>query len=69
MIDIPNKPSFRVGEAAKLFNVSPRTIYNLIEVEKIKDCVKIGGSLRIPRQSLIDCQEKIDPMGLSDCAA
>lgn len=69
MIDIPSKPSFSVNEAAKLFGVSPRTIYNLIEAEEIKDCVKIGGSLRIPRQSMIDCQKKVDPMCLSDCAA
>jgi excisionase family DNA binding protein len=69
MIEIPNKASFRIDEAANLFGVSSRTIRNMIEREDIKACVKVGGSVRIPRQALIDCQRIIDPLCIADVAA
>jgi len=63
MVEIPNKPSFRPGEVGKIFGVCRQTVYNWIENGRILGAVRIKGMrpLRIPRKSLIEMQERVDP--------
>lgn len=51
--NIPAKPFFRTDEAAELFDVTRKTIYNWIETGKM-DAFKVGGSLRIKREVIIN---------------
>lgn len=61
MIEIPNKPTFRPDEAALIFDVTRKTIYLWID-NGILEAVKISRILRIPRESMVKCQEKVDPL-------
>jgi excisionase family DNA binding protein len=51
MVDLPEKPLWRVDEVASHFDVTKQTIYlwidhGLLEAEKYKGCI------RIPRESI-----------------
>jgi excisionase family DNA binding protein len=58
MIDIPDRPCFKVSEVAEIFNVSQQTIRNWIECEKLKAVKLPTGILRIPKEAIIEMQEK-----------
>jgi len=55
-IPIPDKHSFRPDEVAKLFQLSTKTIYLWIEIGQL-EAVRVGGTLRVPRQALLDIQK------------
>ena len=50
-----DKDLFRVDEVSEYFSITKKTVYILIENGNL-EAVKIGGSIRIKRQSVIDCQ-------------
>jgi len=54
---------YRIEHAAKILNVSYRTIYRLIVVGEI-DAIKLAGVWRIPRQALIDYLERRHPFNM-----
>ena len=61
MIILPEKNVFRPDEVAKIFSVTPKTIYEWIERGSLEGIRIAGTTIRITRESLIRCQEKIDP--------
>ena len=63
MTDLPNKPLLRVDECATYFDVSAATIYLWID-HGILEAEKIKGTIRIPRESILNCRvkSKIDPL-------
>lgn len=57
MNPIPNKDNFRPNEAAKILEVSVRTIYGWIATGQM-EAIKIGNKLlRIPREEIIKQQK------------
>lgn len=58
MSTLPNKELFRVEEVAEYFGVSQRTVRTWISRGKIK-AEKIIGTVRISRQSIMDCRVDI----------
>lgn len=56
-LDLPDKRMFRIPEVAKYFNVNDRTIRMWMKDRKIK-YEKIGGSIRISRQAILDFRLK-----------
>ena len=54
---LPDKSLFRVDEAAQYFDVAARTIYLWIE-HGILNAEKYGGTIRIPRISILGCRFK-----------
>jgi len=53
LTDLPDKKLLRVDEAAKYFDVNDRTIREWIRKKKLP-AEKLAGTVRIPRQSIID---------------
>ena len=53
-VNLPKKDWLRIDEVAKHFDVKERTIRNWIEQDKI-EAKKIGGTIRIPRESVLSC--------------
>ena len=51
-MDLPNKPTFRVGEVAQFLDVSERTVLDWIARGPLGS-VKVVGSVRIPRVALL----------------
>jgi excisionase family DNA binding protein len=56
MSDLPNKAHFRPDEVAVYFSVAPSTVYGWIN-QGIIEAQKIGGTLRITRQAIINAQK------------
>jgi len=52
---LPNKELLRPDEVAKYFSVTRRTVYLWCENGYL-EAVKIGGTVRIKRESVIRCQ-------------
>ena len=50
---IPNRQLLRIDEIADFFQITKMTVYNWYETDKLKG-VKINGTLRIYRQSVVD---------------
>lgn len=50
--DLPEKTLLRPDEVAEFFSVSPQTIYSWCDVGTL-DAVKINGTMRIYRQSVV----------------
>lgn len=63
MNNLPNKPLLRVDECATYFDVSISTIYLWID-HGILQAEKIRGTIRIPRESVINCrmESKMNPL-------
>ena len=57
MKKLPEKDLFRVDECASYFDVSISTIYLWID-HGILLAEKIRGTIRIPRESIINCRMK-----------
>lgn len=53
MNTIPEKPRFTVAEVAFYWSVSVRTVYFWIELKKVVPERTPGGSIRIPRESVL----------------
>ena len=51
---LPNKNFFRVDEVAKYFDVTERTIRLWIEHGHLQ-AKKIAGTVRIPKESILEC--------------
>ncbi len=67
-MDLPNKPLLRPDEVADFFRVKVRVIYKWVDEGKIKGAVRIAGrTIRIPKESVIECQERIDDEGAEIC--
>lgn len=63
MNTLPNKELLRVEEVATYFGVARSTIYLWID-HGILQAEKIRGTIRIPRESILNCRinSKIDPL-------
>ncbi len=58
--NLPDQLFFKPRDLAKIFCISPKTIYGWIEQGKL-DAVKIGGrAVRIPRQEAIKLIKEIN---------
>ena len=57
---LPDKDLFRVDEVAKYFGLKPQTIRRWIRHGKM-DAEKAVGSIRITRQSILDCRLRGKP--------
>lgn len=55
MTTLPQKELLRVDEVASYFDVSNRTVYLWID-NGILEAEKIGGTIRIPRESVEACR-------------
>jgi excisionase family DNA binding protein len=55
--DIPDKKFFRIDEVAEYFGVKSQTVRLWVKWNKI-ECEKLGGSIRIHRQSIINFRLK-----------
>lgn len=51
MENLPERPYYKPQQIAVYFNVHVRTVYGWISEGKI-EAVKVGGSMRIPRQAV-----------------
>lgn len=63
MTTLPEKELLRPDEVAEYFRVSTRTVYGWISTGKEGEAlqaVKIGGTVRIPRQAVINFQRAVD---------
>lgn len=58
MPELPNKALLRPDEVAEYFDVKPRTVYGWISEGKI-EAVKVGGTVRIKRQAVLDAQQPV----------
>lgn len=52
---LPKKSLFTVYEVAQYFSVSERTVRLWVEHGHLK-CEKIVGTMRIPRESILECR-------------
>jgi excisionase family DNA binding protein len=52
MSTIPDKATYRVGEVAAFFDVTPRTVYGWIKRGQLEVVRTPGGRLRIPREAM-----------------
>lgn len=50
---LPDKLFFRPSDIAAIFDVKIKTVYCWLETGKL-DSIKIAGTVRIPRQAVID---------------
>ena len=65
MTDLPDKALLRPDEVADYFRVKIRVIYKWVDEGRIKGAVRVAGrTIRIPRESVVECQEKVDDEGL-----
>jgi excisionase family DNA binding protein len=55
-MSLPNKDFFNVGEVADYFGYDPSTIRRWIEHGKLDIKTPGGSSIRIPRESIIKCE-------------
>jgi excisionase family DNA binding protein len=56
MTTLPDKANLRPSEVARYFDVTRKTVYKWIQEGKLAS-VKIGGVLRIPRESILSAEE------------
>lgn len=59
------KDSYRIDELASRWDVSPRTIYRMIDRQAL-NVFRIGGVWRIKREEVLKCEEgakKVDSNG------
>ena len=59
-MNIPNKPTFRIDEVKKIFQVTDKTVRNWIAEGRL-EAYKVGGCVRIKRESILKCMIKIIP--------
>jgi len=45
------KDMYKIKEVAKILDISERTVYRLMELQKLR-AVKVGGQWRIPRSEI-----------------
>ena len=65
MTDLPDKALLRPDEVADYFRVKIRVIYKWVDEGRIKGAVRVAGrTIRIPRESVVECQEKVDDEGI-----
>ena len=65
MNTLPNKALLRPDEVAAYFRVKVRVIYKWVDEGRIKGAVRVAGrTIRIPRESVVECQEKVDDEGI-----
>ena len=64
MKDIPKKALLRVDEVATYFSLSERTIRSWIKNGYLR-AEKIVGTIRIPRDAVLNCRANIDPKKLT----
>ena len=60
-MELPNKKYFRPDEVAEYFSISVRTVYRLVEKGDLAGIhlrEKGGGALRIPREAILDLEER-----------
>ena len=62
MVDIPNKPLWRVDEVAAHFDVARSTVYLWID-HGLLPAEKLRGVIRVPRESIVNFRlaSKISP--------
>ena len=57
MADLPEKALFRIDEAAEYLSVHSKTVRRWID-EGFLLAEKLGGSIRIPRESIVKFRDK-----------
>lgn len=62
MNNLPNKTLFRIGEVAKIFGVTDRTVRNWIKNGTIT-AVKVGGGVWIKKEAIEECLVEVEPVG------
>lgn len=68
MNTLPNKALLRPDEVADYFRVKVRVIYKWVDEGRIKGAVRVAGrTIRIPRESVVECQEKVEDEGVEEC--
>ena len=58
VMDLPNKPTYRVSEVAWYYGVTDRTVYLWIEHGHLKTIKTPRGQYRVTRDSLDSCRFK-----------
>jgi len=59
-MNIPNKPTFTIFEVKNIFQVADKTVRNWIKEGRL-EASKVGGCVRIKRESILKCMIKIIP--------
>ena len=68
MTDLPDKALLRPDEVADYFRVKIRVIYKWVDEGRIKGAVRVAGrTIRIPRESVVECQERVEDEGVEEC--
>ena len=55
MLELPKKALLRPDEVAKWFSINIRTVYLWVEQGEL-EAIKIAGTLRIKRKSVLNCK-------------
>jgi excisionase family DNA binding protein len=68
MTDLPNKALLRPDEVAAYFRVKVRVIYKWVDEGRIRGAVRVAGrTIRIPRESVVECQKNVEDEGVNIC--